>query len=86
MRVGVHEGPCLVVRANDRIDLFGTTVNLAAPLAAEAGDNQVVALAEVLGRAHVGATLAARAPAVTEVTTRLRGLRRPYALAVVGPG
>ena len=32
MRVGFHVGPCIAMRANDRIDYFGTTVNLAARL------------------------------------------------------
>ena len=32
LRVGFHAGPCIAMRANDRIDYFGTTVNLAARL------------------------------------------------------
>jgi len=30
IRAGCHEGPCFIVRANERVDLFGSTVNLAA--------------------------------------------------------
>ena len=29
LRVGMHRGPCIAVRANDRLDYFGATVNLA---------------------------------------------------------
>jgi class 3 adenylate cyclase/ribosomal protein S27AE len=42
VKIGVHAGPCLAVRANDRLDYFGTTVNVAARLQAQAGASQVV--------------------------------------------
>ena len=44
VRVGVHEGPCLAVRANDRFDLFGSTVNIAARLEGLADGGEVVLL------------------------------------------
>lgn len=42
LKVGVHAGPCLAVRANDRLDYFGTTVNLAARLQAQARADELV--------------------------------------------
>lgn len=30
LKVGLHEGPCIAVTLNDKLDYFGTTVNLAA--------------------------------------------------------
>lgn len=42
VKLGVHAGPCLAVRANDRLDFFGTTVNLAARLQAKAGEGDLV--------------------------------------------
>lgn len=42
VKVGVHAGPCLAVRANDRLDYFGSTVNVAARLQAKAKAGQVV--------------------------------------------
>jgi class 3 adenylate cyclase len=30
LKIGVHEGPCLAVMLNDRLDYFGQTVNIAA--------------------------------------------------------
>jgi class 3 adenylate cyclase len=36
IKLGLHEGSCLAVRANDRLDFFGTTVNLAARLLGQA--------------------------------------------------
>lgn len=32
LKAGLHYGPCFTVRANDRLDYFGTTVNVAARL------------------------------------------------------
>ena len=32
LKAGLHVGPCLAVNANDRLDYFGTAVNLAARL------------------------------------------------------
>lgn len=42
VKIGVHAGPCLAVRANDRLDYFGTTVNVAARLQAQALASEVV--------------------------------------------
>jgi class 3 adenylate cyclase len=30
LKIGLHEGPCLAVTLNDRLDYFGQTVNIAA--------------------------------------------------------
>ena len=30
LKIGMHEGPCLAVTLNDRLDYFGQTVNIAA--------------------------------------------------------
>lgn len=32
LKAGIHYGPCIAVTLNDRLDYFGTTVNLAARL------------------------------------------------------
>ncbi|MDX2088618.1 MAG: DUF5939 domain-containing protein [Kofleriaceae bacterium] len=44
IRAGCHEGPCFIIRANDRLDLFGTTVNLAARLSGIGGGQQLALL------------------------------------------
>ena len=30
LKIGLHEGPCIAVTLNEKLDYFGTTVNLAA--------------------------------------------------------
>ena len=32
LKAGMHKGPCIVVNLNDRLDYFGSTVNIAARL------------------------------------------------------
>lgn len=49
VKIGVHAGPCLAVRANDRLDYFGTTVNVSARLQAQAGKSELV-ITEKLGQ------------------------------------
>jgi class 3 adenylate cyclase len=46
VKIGVHAGPCLAVRANDRLDFFGTTVNMAARLQGQAQAGHLVLTAE----------------------------------------
>lgn len=58
LKVGVHTGPCLAVRANDRVDFFGTTVNLAARLQAKARAGEIVLLTASLEAPEVAAALA----------------------------
>jgi class 3 adenylate cyclase len=41
LKVGVHEGPALVVNADDRLDYFGQTVNVAARVQGLAGPGEV---------------------------------------------
>ncbi len=63
VKVGVHAGPCLAVRANDRLDFFGTTVNLAARLQAKAGNGEIVITREAAEDPSV-------APLVADLRTR----------------
>jgi class 3 adenylate cyclase len=60
VKLGVHEGPCLAVRANDRLDFFGTTVNIAARLQAQARSGELVLLRELANDASVRAIVGER--------------------------
>jgi class 3 adenylate cyclase len=42
IKLGLHQGPCLAVNFNDRLDYFGTTVNLAARLQGQSRGGDVV--------------------------------------------
>ena len=42
LRVGIHYGPCVAVNLNDRLDYFGSTVNIAARLEALSTGSELV--------------------------------------------
>jgi class 3 adenylate cyclase len=42
LKLGLHEGPCIAVTLNDRLDYFGSTVNLAARLQGESLGSDIV--------------------------------------------
>jgi len=53
LKAGLHAGPCLAVNANDRLDYFGTTVNLAARLADYSRGGELAISDEIFLRAEV---------------------------------
>lgn len=61
VRIGVHSGPCLAVRANDRLDYFGTTVNVTARLEGKAKPGQVVLTEAFASQPSIAALLEGRA-------------------------
>ena len=42
LKAGIHVGPCIAVTLNDRLDYFGSTVNLAARLEGQSSGDDVV--------------------------------------------
>ena len=42
LKAGMHSGPCIAVTLNDRLDYFGSTVNMAARLEALSTGNDVI--------------------------------------------
>jgi adenylate cyclase len=84
LKVGVHHGPAIAMTANDHLDYFGRTVNLAARVADQCRGGDVVILRDVLDQAAFGG----RDDIMAEsFTARLRGLahdQRLVRLTVVG--
>ena len=52
LKIGVHAGPCFAVTANDLLDYFGQTVNVAARLQGAARPHEVVVRADLAARAQ----------------------------------
>jgi class 3 adenylate cyclase len=42
LKVGIHQGACIAVNLNDRLDYFGTTVNIAARIAALSTGDEIL--------------------------------------------
>jgi class 3 adenylate cyclase len=61
LKAGLHHGPCIAVTMNDRLDYFGSTVNLAARLDRFSTGNDVIISDAVRNDPEVAAFLAAQA-------------------------
>jgi class 3 adenylate cyclase len=59
LKIGIHEGPCLAVMLNDRLDYFGQTVNIAARVQALASSRAIFATKPVIEQPQSAALLAA---------------------------
>jgi class 3 adenylate cyclase len=74
LKLGVHMGPAISMTANDRLDYFGRTVNIAARLGDQSRGNDVVMIREVFDRASGRITLDRDNVVGEPFKTRLRGL------------
>ncbi len=58
LKIGIHEGPCLAVTLNDRLDYFGQTVNIAARVQGLAVSRSILATGSVVRNDRTAALLA----------------------------
>jgi class 3 adenylate cyclase len=79
LRIGMHRGPCIAMRANERLDYFGATVNLAARVAHAAGAGEILLTAAVADDARVADVL----PEGERGTVVLRGIPAPIEVVLV---
>lgn len=80
VKLGAHLGPTIAVSMNDRLDYFGTTVNVAARVQNESHGGDLVVTAELLADPGVQAALKGGALEREAFEVRLKGLERPFAL------
>ncbi len=79
LRIGVHRGPCIAMRANERLDYFGATVNLAARVAHAAGGGEILMTTAVADDVRVADML----PDGQGGTLVLRGIPTPVDVVLV---
>jgi class 3 adenylate cyclase len=75
IKLGLHAGPCIAVTLNDRLDYFGSTVNLAARLQQQSEGGDVVLSRAVIDDPTVRPLLAGLAPA--SETAPVKGFAEP---------
>jgi len=81
LRVGFHAGACIAMRANDRLDYFGTTVNLAARLQGKARAGEVAMSEADALRPGIAEALAEMSPHRDELV--LKGIGQPITVVRV---
>lgn len=77
IKLGVHEGPCIAVTLNGRLDYFGSTVNMAARLQGRSEGGDLVVSQSVSEEAAVASLLGDQD--CLHETTKLKGFAQPVA-------
>lgn len=75
LKIGLHEGPCLAVTLNERLDYFGQTVNIAARVQGLAQSNTIFTTEPVVSNPGVARLLAGRGIQAMPQQASLRGIR-----------
>jgi class 3 adenylate cyclase len=71
--LGLHAGPAIAVTLNERLDYFGTTVNLASRLEGQAQGDDLIISSDMKQQPGVQRVLSERAVTVEDFTARLKG-------------
>ena len=74
IKIGIHEGPCLAVTLNDRLDYFGQTVNIAARVQGLADSQAILVTKPVVDNPQVSKLLEDSHLRPAAQDTTLRGL------------
>lgn len=82
LKVGMHKGPCIVVNLNDRLDYFGSTVNIAARLPAFSQGGELVFTDEINDDPEVRQFLAEnrKLNALNRFTANVKGFDEPFTM------
>jgi class 3 adenylate cyclase len=78
LKIGLHEGPCLAVTLNDRLDYFGQTVNIAARVQGLAASRSIYATRPVVEHPAAAKLLSETGLQAMAQECTLRGLSDSY--------
>jgi class 3 adenylate cyclase len=80
LKIGIHAGPSIVVTLNDRLDCFGSTVNVAARVSDLVRGTETVFTRPVQADPKVQAVVDSSGYAVREFHSNVKGLDQPLTL------
>ncbi len=80
MKAGIHAGPCIVVTLNERMDYFGSTVNIAARLPGLAAGGEVVFSNEIRNDPEVEIWLREHHATLVWFDAQVKGYDQPFSL------
>ncbi len=80
LKIGIHSGPCIAVNMNERLDYFGTTVNVAARIQNESVGDDIVLLESVAQDREVAKAIDAASGTREVFETELKGLTGKFRL------
>ena len=85
LKIGVHAGPCIAVNLNDRLDYFGTTVNMAARIQNESMGDDIVLLEQLARDPDVARVIDSMAGRREDFEAELKGLTGKFKLVRIFP-
>jgi class 3 adenylate cyclase len=74
LKIGLHEGPCLAVMLNDKLDYFGQTVNIAARIQGLASSRAIFASKSIVEYPQSSLVLQDAGIAPSRQSTKLKGV------------
>ncbi len=82
LKVGIHKGPCIVVNLNERLDYFGSTVNIAARLPGFSQGGELVFTQEINNDPEVQQFLVenVKLAALSPFTGNVKGFDEPFTM------
>jgi class 3 adenylate cyclase len=82
LKAGIHQGPCIVVNLNDRLDYFGSTVNIAARLSGFSQGGEFIFTDEIYEDAEIEEFLAEKSKldSLRPFTGTLQGFDEPFTM------
>jgi class 3 adenylate cyclase len=80
LKMGLHQGPCIAVTLNERLDYFGSVVNIAARLEGQSVGEDVVISEALASDPAVAQLLHAAEVRVAPFTANLKGFSEPFSL------
>lgn len=82
LKAGIHRGPCLVVNLNDRLDYFGSAVNIAARLPHLSQGGEVIFTQAIRSDPEVAAYIEENAPpnSLGRFQANVKGFDEPFEL------
>jgi adenylate cyclase len=78
VKVGIHHGPCIAVTLNERLDYFGTTVNIAARVQGLSDGSNIMASGAIFGASDAEERVRGRGWMHESFVTSLKGLKASY--------
>ncbi len=86
VKAGIHAGPCIAVAANEILDYFGSTVNLAARVQGESHGDDIVLSEALAADPRIREALAAAGAKTERYETVLKGIPGMFKLTRVRLG
>ncbi len=82
LKVGLHKGACIVVNLNDRLDYFGSTVNIAARLPGLSQGGELIFTEEIYNDPEIQEFLSksANPEALNRFTANVKGFDEPFTM------